>query len=103
MNNLKTKNMDSKKPRKLLSAKSVSIKMDCGVSTVYQWVKDGRLPKPIDYGNGDTPHHKWLESEIDEIIEQKIKEREKKSETSATDCVIGSLTTVGSLRRVDNG
>lgn len=40
-------------------------------STLYQWVKDGKLPPPMKIVPGGRASG-WLESTIDKIIQQRI-------------------------------
>ncbi|MCG7928043.1 MAG: helix-turn-helix domain-containing protein [Candidatus Thiodiazotropha taylori] len=49
--------------KKYLTVKEVSHRYGIGVSTVWQWVKDGLLPSPIKFGQRST---RWDCDSLDE-------------------------------------
>lgn len=49
--------------KRYLSAKGVAVRYDIGISTVWQWAKDGNLPEPVRFGNRCT---RWDESILNE-------------------------------------
>ena len=48
--------------KKYVPVKSVAQRYDVGVSTVWQWVKDGLLPGPIKFGQRCT---RWDSDDLD--------------------------------------
>lgn len=48
--------------KRYVSAKGVADRYGIGISTVWQWAKDGILPEPIRFGNRCT---RWDESVLD--------------------------------------
>ncbi|NOI67791.1 AlpA family transcriptional regulator [Vibrio sp. 99-8-1] len=40
--------------------------------TVYRWIKNGNFPRPINFGGRSSV---WLESEVNDWLDQKIKQR----------------------------
>ncbi|MEW8042545.1 MAG: helix-turn-helix domain-containing protein [Candidatus Thiodiazotropha endolucinida] len=53
--------------KQYLSVKDVSRRYSVGVSTVWQWVKDGMLPAPVKFGQRCT---RWDSDELDEHDQQ---------------------------------
>ena len=49
---------------KLLSMKSVCMKLDCNKSKIFRLRREGRFPTPMRWGG----QVRWLESEIDDYI-----------------------------------
>ncbi|WP_288356337.1 helix-turn-helix domain-containing protein [uncultured Cycloclasticus sp.] len=47
-----------------LSVANVSTRYGIGVSTVWAWVKEGKLPSPYKFGDRCT---RWKSSELDEF------------------------------------
>jgi prophage regulatory protein len=49
-------------------------------STLWQWVKDGRFPRPIPLGPNSVA---WLQDEIDQHLLGRAKERDRQREAGA--------------------
>ena len=64
--------MEETKSKKLLRLKQVLERVPVGRSTLYNWVKTGRFPKPIQIG---TRCAVWHEEYIDNWIEEKKEKR----------------------------
>ena len=59
---------------KLLRVKEVAEMLGIGVSTVWHYVKIGKLPKPIKFGDRAPA---WRLSELEEWLEERTRQREE--------------------------
>lgn len=61
--------------RQLLTLRDVIDKVAMSKTYIYEMGKKGTFPKPVKFGISS----RWVESEIDEWIEARIAERDRKS------------------------
>lgn len=66
------------KPTRLIPIKEVVNKVGSSKSWIYSLIKSGDFPRPVSLG---TRKVAWLESEIDEWIQQRVTERNKMTDT----------------------
>tara|TARA_B110000046_G_C13003534_1_gene403272 strand:+ start:774 stop:953 length:180 start_codon:yes stop_codon:yes gene_type:complete len=57
---------------RLIKLKEVIEKTSLGRSTIYEFMTDGRFPKQVSLGAKSVA---WLESEVDDWIEDKVRGR----------------------------
>ncbi|EWH09032.1 phage transcriptional regulator AlpA [Catenovulum agarivorans DS-2] len=57
---------------RLIKLKTVLNVTGLGRSTLYEYVKNGQFPKPVDLGIRNVA---WVESEVEEWIQQRIAAR----------------------------
>jgi prophage regulatory protein len=62
--------MDENKKLKLEKAKSICQRVAFGRTTLWQKVKNGEFPKPLDQGNGRKA---WRSDEVDAWIESRAR------------------------------
>jgi prophage regulatory protein len=43
---------------------------------IWRLIQAGRFPKPIQFGQGQGSRNVWVEEELDELIKQKMAQRE---------------------------
>lgn len=59
---------------KILRCKEVEKKLSIGHSKIYRMIEENQFPRPIKLGPKSVG---WLESEIDEWVQEKIDERDE--------------------------
>ncbi len=57
---------------KLIKLKTVMEVTGLGRSTLYEYVKNGRFPQPVDLGVRNVA---WVELEVEDWIQQRIRKR----------------------------
>jgi prophage regulatory protein len=65
-------NMNTETPTRILRKRQVLETTGLANSTMYKYISEGRFPKPIHLGARSVG---WLESEIQEWIDGKVRER----------------------------
>lgn len=65
--------MSHEPKRRILRRKQVEERTGLSRSTIYQRIEDGRFPRQIALGSGKHAPVGWIESEVDDWIEEHIK------------------------------
>jgi len=66
--------MDHRKSEQVVRPKAARAKLGVSNATLYRWVKEGRLPKPIRVGPAVSG---WPERELDDYLRRRIAERDR--------------------------